>query len=157
MITMEKPIEAHPMWANEYWMLKAFFEKDPTIEVGDVEQYCGKYTCTIKTEDPRKAEYLREFIDTKELIVNISDGVKNNNAKIGYLLKDNPLFHDVIDVIDPDTKTALYSATEFEPICIHWFSDDFFSPTGHTATVPAELAKKLFSGIGLNFQTHIEK
>lgn len=152
-----RSLEAHPLWAKEYWMIKAFFELDPTIEVSDVREEYGSHICTIKTDDPRKAEYLIELLDTEELIIDIDSGIKNTNVKLGYLCKDNPLFHDVIDVIEPDTGFALYTATEFEPMCIHWFSDDFFSPTGHTATLPYLVARRLFSGEGLNIQTFLKK
>ena len=153
----DKNTKAHPLWAEEYWLLKAFFEDDPTICVGDPDiSEIGHY-CTITTNDSLKAKYLEELLNLRELIVHIECENEDvtNNQKLGYLCKDNPIFHDVITIRDEDL--IKFEAVEFKPICIHYYSDDLSSPTGHTAILPWQLAKALFSGNKINFQTHLEE
>lgn len=145
----------HPLWAQEYWKIKAFFEEDPTIEVSEVKTVNNEHSCTITVDDAKKALYLAELINTVELEVRIEDGF-TNNEKIAYICKDNPNFHALTEVTDPDTGAIRYAALEFEPKCMHWYSDDFFSPTGHTAILPYQLAKDIFYHRGVNFQTNLE-
>lgn len=156
MYNEQNDLKLHPLWAQEYWKIKAFFEPDESVLVSDVEEVNGEHFCTITVDDPKKGLYLAELIKTYELEVKIDDGL-TNNEKIAYICKDNPMFHELVEVRDPDTDVVKYAACEFEPVCMHWFSDDFFSPTGHTAALPYQLAKDIFYHRGVNFQTHLEK
>lgn len=151
---MEGKLNAHPLWAEEYWKIKTFFEKDSTVVVGDVVKVNNEHYCVIKTNDPKKTLYLAELIKTKELEVTVEDGL-SNDEKMAYLCKDNPIFSRLVEVTDPETGYVKFSAVEFQPECLHWYSDDFFSPTGHTAILPYQLAKELFHGNRINFQTNL--
>ena len=155
MFQLEENFKTHPLWAEEYWKIRAFFEKDNTVKVSDVYTVNNDHYCVISVEDPKKALYIAELIKTFDLEVRIEDGL-SDNEKLAYICENNPIFHELVEVIDPESGVVKYSALEFEPTCMHWYSDDFFSPTGHTAILPYQLAKEIFNGRGINYQTHFE-
>lgn len=146
---MSKNVKLHPLYAQEYWKIHAFFKDDPTIEVSECDS--ENKSCEIYVEDPLKAKYLREVIKTNDLKVEIicSEEELSLEEKIDYVCQDNPLYSH-FECDDTYKRGALMFA--YKPC--HWFSDDFFSPTGHTAVMPYQLAKDIFVG-GVNFQTDI--
>lgn len=149
---MPNEANLHPMWAEEYWKLKTFFENDPTVKVGDVVAK----RCTITFNNSQKADYFKQLINLHELSVDVRYEAADisNNEKLAYVCDSNSLYHDYIKKEMDDGK-PIFEAVEFEPVCTHWFSDDMFSPSGHTAILPWQLAKDLFGGNGINFQTYL--
>ena len=148
--------ELHPGYAEEYWRLVAFFEDDPTIEVGECDS--KNQSCKIYTADPVKAEYLRAMIDTAFLDVEVicdEEDVEPSEEILAYICKDNPHFSCLYNNKEnaEDENAPMYKAAMFKPDCMHYFSDDMFSPSGHTAITARDLAKSIFYNHGINFQT----
>lgn len=144
----------HPLYAMEYWQLKALFQDDPTITIKDID--AKNKTCYITCSTSRKAELLQAFLNPRQLKVVIDVDHTNTSTVedlFDELMADNPLYAGVVTVEGSDG--VRYSANEFKPIVTHFFSDDAFSPTGHTAILPQDLARRLFHGAGLNFQTDL--
>ena len=138
-------LKLHPMYAAEYWKLVAFFEDDPTIKVGPIKQ--EDKSVTITCEDALKASYLRKILNPIELVVNVECDELNDVCEemIDYVCKDNPLYSGLVE-------NGLFKACMFKPICTHYFSDDMFSPTGHTAITARDLAKAVLDN-KINYQT----
>lgn len=150
-------VTLHPLYAEEYWKLVAFFKDDPTIEVGEID--AETKTCTIVCDDPLKALYLGSILDTNELKVKVetTGEVIPTCEVVDYVCKDNPHYHELLTNSRKETDGTRFEALMFEPDCMHYFSDDFFSPTGHTAITARDLARDIFVNTGLNYQTYFEE
>ena len=129
----------HPGHIFEYFKLKAFFENDPTIKVGGIDD--EHQTCDIFVDDEKKAAILERTLQCKYLKVN----VVYNGSKvvceedIDYLCKDNPLYKCLMTMEGGNVK-ALMFAPEVVPV----YTDNFFSPTGYDGYLPTTLAQDLF-------------
>lgn len=152
----DKPnLQMHPLYSLEYWKIKAFFEDDPTIEVSDINN--ADKSCKITVKDLLKKIALDTLLVTKELNVHVElNGSGVIEDTVDYLCKDNPKYDHMESFVDRETGTVMLKALMFKAESMHYFSDDMFSPTGHTAVLPSQLARDLFTE-SLNFQTLIEE
>lgn len=149
----KQELKAHPEYALQYWKLKAFFEDDKTIQISDIND--KEKSCTITVEDPLKGMILERVIKPTDLKVNIKyKDILFSEDMIDYLCKDNP-HYDHLEVAEDEGVTFI-KANMFKADVMHYYSDDMFSPTGHTAILPYQIAKMIFKG-DLNFQTQLDK
>ena len=147
--------QMHPLYSLEYWKLKAFFEDDETVKVSEINN--ADKSCKIIVKDLLKKVALENLLATKELTVNIElEGSGISEDMVDYLCKDNPKYDHMESFVDRETGTVMLKALMFKAEPMHYFSDDMFSPTGHTAVLPSQLARDLFTE-SLNFQTLIEE
>ena len=147
-------LETHPQYALEYWQIKAFFEGDETIQISEIDNKTK--SCTITVNDLFKEVALEALIKTKDLKVNIileGDGISEN--MMDYLLKDNPHYDHLEVFKDEESGIEMMKALMFKAEVMHYFSDDMFSPTSHTAILPYQLARELFYE-NLNYQTELK-
>lgn len=147
--------QMHPLYSLEYWKLKAFFEDDATVRVSEINN--TDKSCKIIVKDMLKKVALENLLVTKELTVNIElEGSGISEDMVDYLCKDNSKYDHMESFVDRETETVMLKALMFKAEPMHYFSDDMFSPTGHTAVLPSQLARDLFTE-SLNFQTLIEE
>ena len=131
----------HPGFVLEYWRLKAMFEGDPDIVIGeqvdDPEQPC---VITVKNSD--KAALLKDLLCLKWLKVDIQTAeLPVGEEALAALLSTNPHFARLYD----SQGQFPFQSVLMKPECVRVFSDDFFSPTGSTAMTAEGLAYELFT------------
>lgn len=149
----DNSVGIHPGYAMEYYKIKAFFEDDPTFKVSELDDV--EKACTITVNDTLKGEILKLVLNTKYLKVNVEceqpgpTGISEN--MIDYLCRDNP-HYDHMEVFDTEEGFTMMKALMFKPEVMHWYSDDMFSPSGHSAILPQTLASQIFYE-NLNYQT----
>ena len=128
----------HPGFVFEYFKLKAFFENDPTIKVGELDN--ENQCCDIVTDDEKKARILDQALKCKYLKVRVlydgSDEI--SEADIDYLCKDNALYKGMLQMEGGNIKALM-----FAPVVVPVYTDNFFSPTGYDAYLPTTLAQDL--------------
>lgn len=129
----------HPGHIFEYYKLKAFFENDPTIRVGEIDD--EHQACDIFVDDEKKAALLDRTLQCKYLKVNvIYNGAEViSEEDIDYLCKDNPLYKCLMKMEGDNVKALM-----FAPVVVPVYTDNFFSPTGYDGYLPTTLAQDLF-------------
>lgn len=136
-------VKIHPPYAMEYWKLRAMFDGDSDIVIGELDN--DKQSCSITFASSEKADLFESLIHIEHLniecVININ--TEMSEANVAKLFSTNPHFSRLVTVADP---TFPYSAALFKAECMHYFSDDLFSPSGHTAILPETLAVELLGG-----------
>lgn len=151
---MENEINLRPPYVVEYNKLCAFFDGDPTIEIGKLDDKTK--SCTIKVSDKKKAQILGDTLTLYHLnfkiVCNDKTRTFNGEEDMAYLLADTPLFSRYMV-----TKGyPHYQAVMLTPDCVPVDTDNAFSPSGCDAYTPVQLARQLFYGNHINFQTDFE-
>mgnify|MGYP003295365722 CR=1 FL=1 len=150
--TPKKDVKLHPAYAMEYWKLRAFFEDDKTMKISALND--ATQSCTITVDDVLKKAALESLLKLDGLKVNVVvSGRGISEHTVDYLLKNNP-HYDHLEVAEKEGITW-GTANMFKAEVMHYFSDDMFSPSSHTAILPYQLARELM-GDSINFQTEIK-
>lgn len=136
-------VKVHPPYAMEYWKLHAMFDGDPDIVIGELND--SNKSCSISFASSEKADLFESLIHVEYLNIEyeININTEMSEANIAKLFSTNPHFSRLMSVEDSPVP---YAAVLFKAECMHYFSDDFFSPTGHTAILPETLAVELLGG-----------
>lgn len=143
---MSDNVKLHPLYSLEYYKLKALFDGDPDFSISPVNDI--EHSCTITVKNPNKACILDNYLRFDALKVNIE--VKSDvggEKALARLLDTNPYFSTLAGSDD-----GLMTAVLMKPECIPVYTDDFFSPSGHTAFTADQLVRDIF-GDGFNIQT----
>ena len=140
-VTKEGKSNLHPGYVLEYWRLKAMFDGDPEISIGEqVDNPETPCVITVKTSD--KAALLKDLLCLKWLKVDIqTEEVPVGEEALAALLSTNPHFSRLYD----SEGQFPFQCVLLNQECIRVFSDDFFSPTGSTAMTAEGLAYELFT------------
>lgn len=143
-------VDFRPPYVIEYNKLNAFFAKDPTISFSSIDE--DTHSCEIYVDDTKKASVLSRALYLKNLnvkVIDTSDQSVITAEDMGYLLKDCPLFSEVYTT----TGQPIYSAVMLHPAIVKVNTDNAFSPSGCDAYTSQQLARELFHGNHINFQT----
>lgn len=154
-----------------YHKVKAFFEGDPDIDVGDIDE--EEYEFTITVHDKKKCEILKKVLcipkNATRLTVNIEyecdekfSGVSEED--VAYLLENNKYFAGYLDG-DEDTRRGerMYNGLIpgkmkyllMEPTVVQYYDDIFNNPAGYDTRTAEQLAKELFHGSHCNISSAI--
>lgn len=159
-----------------YHKVKAFFEGDPDIDVGDIDE--EEYEFTITVHDKKKCEILKKVLyipkNAARLTVNIEYECDEKISSVGekevaYLLEKNKYFAGYIDgEMDGEDEEALCYRRRhnglipgkmryllMEPTVVQYYDDIFNNPAGYDTRTAEQLAKELFHGSHCNISSAI--
>lgn len=148
-------LKLSPPWNTYQKKVKALFERDPAIAVGDVYEVDDDvvtYAFDVLVSDPEKfkALYLTlpkvvEFGNVKLAIIlhNVDDPDGKERAELyKAIFKDNPIVKDIREVKDP--AGAQYCFIRFEPEVIQFFNDDTSDFNRNWSGLAQDIAREVF-------------
>ena len=152
---MEKPNLKAP-WYTYQNKLKALFERDPDIIVGDIyELGDGKfdYALDIEVHNHEKYEALERTLKVDlefgnvTLGISLYDAAKSEPEHPGIelfttIFKGNPIVKDIKEVKDfTDTEHCFI---EFQPEVIQFYNDDIADYNGNWSGLAQNIAREVF-------------
>lgn len=151
-------------WYIYQKQVKALFEHDPQIIVGEVyQQENGKdYAFDIEVRSHDKYLALERVLSRFKLFGNVALTVnlfdEENSAGdtvidvCRVLFDGNPIVESVEDIVD--LAGAHHGFVVFRPEVIQFYSDDLRDINGNTTTLAQDIAREVFSDTeGVNFCT----
>ncbi len=155
-----------------YHKVKAFFEGDPDIDVGDIDE--DEYEFTITVHDEKKCEILKKVLcipkNAARLTVNIECDTEEkpsgvSEEDLAYLLEGNKYYAGYLDGendgirhcmrmngLIPDKMKYLL----MEPVVVQYYDDIFNNPGGCDTKTAEQLAKELFHGSHCNITSDVK-
>lgn len=153
-----------PPWYIYQKQVKALFEHDPQIIVGEVyQQENGKdYAFDIEVRSHEKFLALDRLLIRFKLFGNVALSINlfdeenaNRDAAIDVcraLFDGNPIVESVEDIVD--LAGAHHGFVVFEPKVIQYYADDLRDINGNETTLAQDIAREMFKDLdGVNFCT----
>ena len=156
---METPWKQEAPWHDYQKMLKALFDWDYEIEVGEVEEAPGNdastYILTVKVNNREKYEALVKALPDYKLFGNVQMAIRKVNMDTKSsgvdwkkvfltLFGNNAALRDVRERVDERTGVkATY--VRFEPKALQFHSDSVDDYDGNTTMLAADMAREVFS------------
>jgi len=153
-----------PPWAIFYREVQVLFGDDPEIHVVYDEE---KEIIKLFVENPEKAELLARLLPTKKTFGRVSvdlqvipadgkelitDDLENVDASVfENVFKGNPAF--AYAKTFPNLFGTLVTYVVFEPVVVQFYTDDISDIDGKRSTLYEYLAKDIFDGVPVNFNT----
>lgn len=165
-----KNLKIEAPWYTYNKMLKALFEKDPDIVVGDIHEVENSdydYVIDIEVKNHEKFVALDRVILAERDFGNISVGIvlyDEENTVVGSaidiyktIFNGNPIVKDTQIMVDPAGVEHGY--VEFVPEVVQFFDDDLSDFNGNWNGLAEDIAREVFfdSYNGVNFCTAVKE
>ena len=142
-------------WSTWHKKIKALFEFDPEINVGDLSHVKNgdlDYMFDIEVKNHEKYVALDRVLPTVKEFGNVTVGInmydeENNIYDVGAelyrkIFKGNPIVKDIKDAVDATDTHHVF--VRFVPEVIQFFNDDLGDYNGNWSGLAAEIAKEVF-------------
>jgi hypothetical protein len=165
--TMKKNLKLEAPWYTYQKKVKALFDRDPEIKVGDIilpEDGRADYLFDIEVRNHEKFLALdRVFPKCVQfgnitLAINLYDeendaGMDDVLALYETIFKGNPIVKDVRTSMDH--TGAKHGFVRFQPEVIQFFDDDIYDYEGNWSGLAQDIAREVFAGEtrGIHFCT----
>ena len=146
-------------WYTYQKKLKALFEGDQDIAIGDIETQSaggGMYHLPIEIKKHKKyaalSSLLPEVVDfgNVKLVITLYDEENNMSTRALDLVKDlfdgNPHVNQLIETEDVTGATHLY--VQFKPEVLQFWADNMQSYNGLVSCIAEDVAEQCLEGIG---------
>ena len=157
---MKYGVNQEAPWHDYQKMLKALFERDDEIEVGEVEEGqdregSSNYILTVKVHNWEKYDAIVKALPDYKLFGNVQMEIRKidmdrgekgiNWKKVFFtLFGDNPMLGDIRERVDERTGVkATY--VRFAPKALQFHSDSMDDYDGNTTMLVADMAREVFS------------
>ena len=154
-------------WVIYQHKVKALFERDPDITVGDIYEPDGgevAYAFDIEVRNHEKFLALDKLLPSVKEFGNVAVGIVifdeensltggNNDIELyRTLFQGNPIVKDIIEACDH--AGTRHGFVCFQPEVIRFFADDTSSYDGCMSVLGQDIAREIFCGsAGLHFCT----
>ena len=141
-------------WYTYNKMVKALFERDPDITVGDIQEgEEANFTFDIEVRNHEKFVALDRVMPKKKMFGCVSlavfiydeenaNGVESTVKLYETIFKGNPILKDVKDVVDP--AGVHHGYVRFNPEVIQFFDDDLSDYNGNWSGLAQDIADEVF-------------
>lgn len=162
-----KRMKLEAPWYTWQKKVKALFERDPDIDVGDIYPVSegSDYAFDIRVKKHAKFLALNQAMPTFVRFGNVrlavclfdeennSDGVALALEQMRAIFDGNPIVEDICEV--EDDAGALHGYVRFRPEVVQFFDDDLRDYNGNWSGLAQDIAREVFGAgcIGVNFCT----
>lgn len=141
-------------WEQIHHAMVAFFEEDPEITIGDIDENddTGIYTMTVFSSSIEKFKALRKVLKkeydfgnvTLKVNVDLDDKEYETNEveDIETILQDNPLFKEMKCIKEAG---ATFNYCVFNKQVLQYFDDVLSDDQGFRSTLAQDIAEKIFA------------
>ena len=147
---MEQNLQLSPPWNQYYSSIKALFDEDPDLLIGDlVESEDGGYEFDIASGNAIKLAALQRLIKNVvqfgnvDLVINFvyeDDGKDYSSAIAKAAFDGNPHVRAIATHLQPVTQEPDYAAVIFQKEVIQFYNDDISDYYSHCSTLAADIA-----------------
>ena len=154
-------------WYTYQKKVKALFERDPSIRVGDIYQpkdSTANYVFDIEVKDHEKFLALDRVFPKMKRFGNISlciilydeenaNGMDEGVSLYEAIFRGNPILKDIQSVVDQ--AGVQHGFVRFQPEVIQFFNDDLTDFNGNWSGLAQDIAREVFEDDyrGVNFCT----
>lgn len=144
-------------WYSFQKKVKALFERDPDIEVGEVyqdEKLFSDYAFAINVSDHEKYAAMQRLFPQSATFGNVTmaielcevgvfEDVSDVAALYETIFKGNPVLKDIREVVDGTGTKHAY--VRFQPEVLQFFDDDTSDYNGNWSGLAQNIAREVFA------------
>jgi len=144
-------------WYTYQKKIKALFDCDPEITVGEIKEKSDGYEFTIEVLNNAKMKALKSKIPAEKVFGNVIlktfFKLKTETSIFKVIFTGNPLVADIKDIVDPTGTHHEYIC--FKPEILQFLDDDLRDYVGNWTGIPQDIAREIFEEdvSGTNFCT----